>query len=393
MRCSGGPLAFEKSMIVGLLVLSTLLVAYANGANDNIKGVATLYGSSTLDFRTALWLGTIATFAGCVCSVFLAEALVEVFSGKGVVPDTVSASPHFLLAVAFGAAATVMLASVTGFPVSTTHALTGALVGAGFVAAGDALNLRLLGGTFFLSLLVSPLLSMLLTMPLYKLASAATARFGVEKESCVCVGARQFIPVRSLAYDARSMSYARPPTMAGGLAVTVGTTKDCVQKYNGQVFGVTAQSVVNGVHYLSGAAVSFARGLNDTPKLVGLLLVAQALDLRISMLAIALAMGLGGLINARKVAETMSKKISGMNDGQALTANLVTAVMVIGASRLGVPVSTTHVSVGAISGVGIVKGTANLGVIGTILLSWVLTLPVAAVLAAATFASLRTFSL
>ena len=94
-------------------------------------------------------------------------------------------------------------------------------------------------------------------------------------------------------------------------------------------------------------------------------------------------MALGGLLNARKVAETMSKKISKMNDGQALTANLVTAFMVISASRFGVPVSTTHVSVGAISGVGIVNGTADMKVIGSILLSWVLTLPIAALLAAA----------
>ena len=96
-------------------------------------------------------------------------------------------------------------------------------------------------------------------------------------------------------------------------------------------------------------------------------------------------MALGGLINSRKVAETMSKKISKMNDGQALTANLVTAFMVIFASRLGVPVSTTHVSVGAISGIGIINGTADKGVIGGILLSWLLTLPIAAALAAGVF--------
>ena len=113
-------------------------------------------------------------------------------------------------------------------------------------------------------------------------------------------------------------------------------------------------------HYVSAAAVSFARGLNDTPKIVALLLVvAGPRFARLSMLAIALAMALGGLLNARKVAETMSKKISKMNDGQALTANLVTAFMVIVASRLGMPVSTTHVSVGAISGIGIVNGSAD----------------------------------
>jgi len=79
---------------------------------------------------------------------------------------------------------------------------------------------------------------------------------------------------------------------------------------------------------------------------------------------------------------TMSKKISTMNDGQALTANLVTAFLVIFASRLGMPVSTTHVSVGAITGIGIVNGSANKSVAGSILMSWLLTLPIAAVLSA-----------
>jgi PiT family inorganic phosphate transporter len=94
---------------------------------------------------------------------------------------------------------------------------------------------------------------------------------------------------------------------------------------------------------------------------------------------------LGALLNARKVAETMSKKISKMNDGQALTANLVTAFMVIFASQQGVPVSTTHVSVGAITGIGISTRSADLGVIGAIVMSWLLTLPIAAAISAAAY--------
>ena len=175
-------------MLVNLLVLMTLFVAYSNGANDNFKGVATLYGSNTTDFKTALWIGTVVTLAGCVSSVFLADALVQAFSGKGLVPNVVAGSPNFLVAVAAGAASTVMLATVLGFPISTTHALTGALVGAGFVAAGSELNLSVLGGAFFLPLLVSPLVSILLTMPLYKLAHSASTKFGISKETCVCIG-------------------------------------------------------------------------------------------------------------------------------------------------------------------------------------------------------------
>jgi PiT family inorganic phosphate transporter len=128
--------------------------------------------------------------------------------------------------------------------------------------------------------------------------------------------------------------------------------------------------------------VSFARGLNDAPKILGLLLVVHALDLKVSLLAVATAMAIGGWLNARRVALTMSKRISKMNDGQALTANLVTAFLVIVASRVGVPVSTTHVSVGSITGIGIVNGTADLGVITGIATTWLLTLPIAAAISA-----------
>ena len=142
--------------ILVFLFCITLFVAYANGANDNFKGVATLYGANVADYKKAITIATIATFAGCVASVFLAEGLVKAFSGKGLVPDAVAVSPVFLLSVATGAGATVFLATLLGFPISTTHSLVGALVGAGFVAAGDQLNLSVLGSAFLLPLLAGP---------------------------------------------------------------------------------------------------------------------------------------------------------------------------------------------------------------------------------------------
>ncbi len=370
-----------------LLFLLTLFVAYANGANDNFKGVATLYGANVTGYKTAITIATFATFAGCAASIFLADALVKAFSGKGLVPDVIAASPVFLLAVATGAGLTVMLAAILGFPISTTHGLTGALVGAGFVAAGDKLNLGVLGSVFFLPLLMSPAISILLTMPLYRIAHDLTGRLGVTKESCVCIAPGVFTPVaQAMAIPSGQCCATNIPIGVGpilpNISVSTGCAPACVDKYYGAVFGITAQKLIDAVHYLSAIAVSFARGLNDTPKIVGLMLVVKALDLRVSMVAVAAAMALGGWINARKVAETMSKKISTMNDGQALTANLVTAFLVIFASRLGMPVSTTHVSVGAITGIGIVNGSANRSVVGSILMSWVLTLPIAAALSA-----------
>jgi PiT family inorganic phosphate transporter len=100
-------------------------------------------------------------------------------------------------------------------------------------------------------------------------------------------------------------------------------------------------------------------------------------------------MAIGGLVNARKVAETMSRKITTMNHGQGFTANLTTAILVVLASLYGLPVSTTHVSVGSLFGIGLTTGNANPRIMSAIALSWVVTLPCAAA-AAGTFYWLAT---
>ncbi len=108
-------------MILTVLLLSTLFLAYTNGANDNFKGVATLYGSKVVNYKTAITIATIATFSGSICAIFLAQGLIASFSGKGLVPQDIAGAPDFLIAVGFGASSTVLLATRLGFPVSTTH--------------------------------------------------------------------------------------------------------------------------------------------------------------------------------------------------------------------------------------------------------------------------------
>ena len=86
-----------------VLLLTTLFLAYANGANDNFKGVATLFGSGTTTYKAAITWATISTFAGSITSLFLAETLLKNFSGRGIVPNELAAAPQFVLAVGLGA--------------------------------------------------------------------------------------------------------------------------------------------------------------------------------------------------------------------------------------------------------------------------------------------------
>lgn len=356
-----------------IVLAIVLFLAWSNGSNDNFKGVATIYGSGTASYRTALIWATVTTLAGSLLTLALSAGLVKTFSAKGLVPDAVAASPSFLAAVALGAAMTVAAASLLGMPVSTTHGLTGALIGAG-LASGSGVKLAVLGKSFFLPLLASPLLAMTSTVVLYPLARRARQRVGISRESYERID-HELVRV-STGADAAAAASERVR-----LAISAGARP--LERYAGQVGGIAAQRALDALHFLSAGAVSFARGLNDTPKIVAILLGAKAISAPVGLLAIGVAMAIGGALGARRVAETMSSKIVSLNAGQGLVANLTTACLVIAASRLGLPVSTTHVATGALFGIGTVTGTAQRKTIFTILLAWVTTLPLGALLGAA----------
>lgn len=392
---------------------AALLLAWSNGANDNFKGVASLWGSGTLRFRGALAWASVTTLAGSLTAAVAGRRLAALFSGAGLVPDAVAHTPHFVLAVLAGAALTVLLATRLGLPVSTTHALTGALVGAGLAAAGAALSLSALGAKFVVPLAVSPVLALGLAGAAWPLAARARRALGMEPETCVCIeqseavpagdGTVAAMPMTSLTAVIDDAARCAPAAGAAGLARRVG---------------VRVERVLDGAHVLSAGAVSFARGLNDTPKIAALALAAAALGAGTSggaaavraaattgaigasggaagghgaMLGVpvggivplvAVVMALGGIVQSRRVARTMSLDITPMNHGQGFVANVTTAVLVLLASRWGVPVSTTHVSCGAIFGIGASSRRARGRVVHAIVMSWVLTLPIAATLAA-----------
>jgi len=309
-------------MLIISLFLATLFLAYSNGANDNFKGVATLFGSGTTSYQTAILWATVTTFAGAVTSIFLAGALVKNFSGQGIFPDEIANVPEIHLAVAIASGVTVLMAALTGFPISTTHSLTGSLLGAGLVAIGLKVNFTVLVSSFILPLLFSPLIAIFLSAGIYKLIEYFHVQFNL----------------------------------------------------------LANQKMVDTLHFISAGVVSFARGMNHTPKLVAIILIIEYFSIQGGMLTIAMAMGLGGLLNSQRIAATMSTRITTINSTQGLSANLVTGFLAIAANYLGLPISTTHVAVSSIVGVGLTEKKVNLRVFSQIIISWVLTLPTAAII-------------
>ncbi len=355
--------------MIAVALLAACVLAFANGANDNAKGVATLIGGRTMTLHRALVFAAIATFMGSVAAGLFAGALIEKFSGKGLVDARLLESNAFLSCVGMSAAVTVLLATRLGMPVSTTHALVGGLVGVGLSA--NALHVSKIVSAFVVPLLVAPLLALGLTVVAYMVFRRVRLRLGVTRRTCVCIE-REFHPVKITADG--SMIVA-----ATGLKLSSeNDTTQCFERYEGAVVGLDAQRMLDWSHIFTAGAISFARGLNDTPKIAALLIVVGGFASGSSLVGIGVAIAIGGLLAAQRVAKTMSHRITEMNDGQAFTANLVTAVCVIFASRFGVPVSTTHVSCGSLFGIGLVNGQAHMNVVGGIILAWITTLPVAA---------------
>ncbi|MFN6470889.1 MAG: anion permease [Nostoc sp. SerVER01] len=318
-------------MLLISLFLATLFLAYSNGANDNFKGVATLFGSRTCSYQTAIMWSSFTTFAGGVSATFLASTSIKIFSGKGLVPNAIANAPEFHLAVAIAAGLTVLIATLMGYPISTTHSLIGAIVGAGLVAVGLKVNFVALVTSFILPLLLAPIIAILLGAGLYSLFDYVNSKYHLS--------------------------------------------------FN--------QKMVDACHFFSAAIISFARGLNYTPKIVSLILIIEYFSIQGGMITIAIAMALGGLLNSQKVAITMSEKITSMNYTQGLSANIVTGVLTIIASQFGLLVSITHLSVGSIFGVGLIPKKFNARVSYQILMSWIFTLPIAAVISGVTYRLLQ----
>jgi inorganic phosphate transporter, PiT family len=360
----------------GLIALA-LFLAFANGSNDISKGIATLVGSGVSNFRAAVLWGTVWTVAGGLVAAFASQGLVATFSGKGFLDHPVT-GPAFLASVATGACAWVFFASRTGLPVSTTHAIAGALAGAAIVKEGAALlHWSHFGYRVALPLALSPVLSIALIYAVFPLLRRAVARVEVY---CLCLERRVLIA------DGGALAMSTIET------TVVARQEDCAVSP-----AVAARvSVVDGLHWLSSALTSFARGLNDIPKIVALG-VAAAAAFGASGLpfyaAVAAGMGAGSLIGGLRVTETLAKKVTRMEPAEGFAANAVTTVLVGLASMAALPVSTTQVSSGAIIGIGLRRGGQSLQwkTVRSMLLAWLVTLPVAAAVGAAAFALFSRF--
>jgi PiT family inorganic phosphate transporter len=312
--------------VVFVILVTLVGMAAANGANDVSKGVATLAGSGVTAYRTAIIWGTLTTLLGAVLSIRLAGEMSRLFS-EGIVdaPPTTG----FALAVLLGAASWVALASVARLPVSTTHSIVGSLVGAGLVLAPSSIRWDGVAQKALLPLLLSVLAAYAVSVAL---AVTAQAFSGGRPGRRAPVAART--PARAPATGPDPQSRPEPRSAAHASARS------------------RSDRVLGGLHWISSGAVSCARGLNDTPKIAavgGFALIPNGYSAATVSLLVAGGMAVGSLAGV-PVARRLGEKVVKMTHTEGFTANLTTAGLVGAGAVLALPMSTTHVSTGAIAG-------------------------------------------
>jgi PiT family inorganic phosphate transporter len=358
---------------IAVLTLTGVLAA-ANGANDVSKGVATLVGAGVVRYRTALAWGVLTTLLGSFFSLVIASRMSVLFT-TGIV--IVSPSAPFALAVLGGTIAWVSYATLMRLPVSTTHALVGAMVGAGSLA----------GTILWTSIWLKVALPLLASIALSYLLSAMLNRATRAWPQCVCVDVEQaYVGLNVFLSGGASIVAVGAPVPKIG--VTTSLHGDCAVHVQGQRY-----SLLNGVHWVTSGLASFARGLNDTPKIWAIgtfALTSGGSTRRELLLIVALSMAIGGSVAGIRVAHSLARGVVNMNHHEGLMANLVTAILVGGGANLGLPMSTTHVSAGAIAGIaGGSVSRLNFRTLGGFVMAWTVTPVIAATIAMAAFLLLR----
>ena len=344
-------------------------LGFANGTNDVSKGIATLAGSGLATPGRAMVWGTGWTVLGSLCGILWGGAVLHTIvggapSGAGSLPEGAR------LSVIAATAGWVLLSSVRGWPVSTTHAIAGSLLGATAATAWEsAVAWDPIVRTILLPLLVSPVLAGILASAVVRIFPETIGAASAEGTK-VCL-----LPRLKWLVDSSGETAA----LAAGRACAVcpADSRDAAGHFG---FRIGARRL----HWGSGALLSFARGLNDTPKFVAVTLLAIPPGTNIAapwlFLLAAVAIGAGSLLGGGRVTRVLGSELAPIDPHRGLLANAVSSLLVAGASPLGVPVSTTHVAAGAIlgsaDGRGIVWGTVR-----TMAGAWLVTVPVAALAA------------
>jgi PiT family inorganic phosphate transporter len=399
-------------LVIGLAIALGLYTAFSIGANDVANAMGTSVGSRALTIRQAIIVAAIFEFAG---AYFVGGHVTRTIRGGILDPAVVAERPDVLIAgmlAALTAAGTwLIIASRLGWPVSTTHSIVGAIAGFGVVALGSSAVEWGKLGRITASWVVSPLLSGSLAFVVF----SVTRWLILDREDPVRQVQRWgplyvfavlgvigmvtlFKGLKNMNLDF-SLPWALTLTAALGLlgavvaALLMRRLKPDPNADRSFHFA-TVERMFGSLQVMSACAVAFAHGSNDVANAIGPmaavietaqggLVEAQSPVPGWLLLVGGVGIVLGLATLGYRVMATIGERITELTPTRGYAAEFAAATTIVIASRFGLPVSTTHTLVGAILGVGLARGIGALDfrVIGTIVLAWVVTLPVGAGLA------------
>ena len=407
-----------------LLVLACMFgffMAWGVGANDVANAMGTSVGSRALTIKQAIVVAMVFEF----CGAYLAGGQVTETIKSGIV-DASAIPPELMvlgmMSALLAAGTWLLIASVKGWPVSTTHSIVGAVIG--FAAVGisvDAVHWSGVG-PIVASWVVSPMLSGTIAFGLF----ISVQRLIIDTDEPF-QNAKRFVPLymfltgfmvalmtlsKGLKHIGLDLSSGQSFLLAvgvGALVMLIGIallTRIKVDVEADKAFHFSSVEKVFAVLMIfTACSMAFAHGSNDVANAVGPLAAVvgvlqsegtAAIGAKAAVPGWVLLLGAIGIViglatYGYKVIATIGKQITELTPSRGFAAELATATTVVGASAIGLPVSTTHTLVGAVLGVGIARGIGalNLGVVGKIFMSWLVTLPVGAGLAIVFFLILR----
>lgn len=397
-----------------------LCVCWGMGANNVANAMGTSVGSGALTVKQAIIIAGIMEFAGA----YLAGGGVASTISKGIIDgDAFKPVPELLvygmLGALLAAGIWLMVASMRGWPVSTTHSIVGAVVGVGVAAIGpDAVQWDKLGeivASWFVSPVLGGFFALLLTLSIRKLILNTEDPIGQARKwgpfYAFLVG--WLVSLVTITKGLKHINIHLAPSTGQVLALGIGILLAIVAKLMMNRIKIN-ETADKDFHYASveklfiplmvftGAAMAFAHGSNDVANGIGpMAAVVQLIETgqvssKSAVTPFMLFLGGIGIViglatYGYKVMATIGNKITELTPTRGYCATIAASFVVVLASGLGLPVSTTHIAVGAVMGVGLARGIGalDLRVIGGIILSWFITVPVGAILAAIVFYILR----
>lgn len=395
------------TLLLAAAAVSALYMAWNIGANDVANAMGTSVGSGALTLRQALLAAGIFELAG---AVFLGSTVTETVA-DGIV--SISTLPVDAQTVAAGLTCCLMSAAVwlhfateRGWPVSTTHAIVGAVLGFGLVVGGPGAVDWSVVGTIALSWVVAPLLGGFVAYALFRtirrhvLEAARPAR-GLLRIGPAAVFVMVAVPAFALLVDPRPpLALDQPWALAAPLALGAGLVGALITRaWLGRQLRDgrhrAADRLFVRLQVVTACFIALAHGSNDVANAVGPMAgvfaalggrLTDAVTVPMNLLLIgAVGIVLGLATFGFRVMATIGREITELTAAHGFAAELGAALTIVIASELGLPVSTTQVLVGAVVGVGLSRsiGAINLRVLRAIAFSWVSTVPVTAALAAA----------